>query len=120
MYKTIFEFLTDPLSLPFNPLVEHLILLLIGWIAYQYAYEKVGMLYARNIIVGRNEGSFFHWLIRLFVFVICWAGICVIAYIFESVLAYWQVAVGILAITMSIIIATIILWKLNHKATTSA
>jgi len=119
MYKAIFDFLTDPLSLPFDPIIEHLILLLIGWIAYQYAYEKVGVLYAKKIIVSRNTGSFLHWLIRLFTFAICWAAICLVAYIFESVLAYWQIAVGILGITLSVIIATIILWKINHKTTAS-
>ena len=120
MYKTLFEFFTDPLSLPFDPIIEHLILLLIGWIAYQYAYQKVGVLYAKNIIVSRNTGSFLHWLIRLFVFMLCWAAICLVVYIFESVLTYWQVTVSILAITLSVIIVTIILWKINNKATASA
>lgn len=120
MYKAIFEFLTDPLSLPFDPIIEHLILLLIGWIAYKYAYQKVGVLYAKNIIVSRNTGSFLHWLIRLFVFMLCWAAICLVVYIFESVLTYWQVTVSILAIALSVIIVTIILWMINNKATASA
>lgn len=71
-FKFMFERLTDPLGLPINALYEYIILAVIGAVAYGIAYSKVGDMYHGGFISGRTEGSFFHWLIRLILFVGLW------------------------------------------------
>lgn len=72
IFKFMFERLTDPLGLPINALYEYIILTVIGAVAYGIAYSTVGDMYHIGLICGRTEGSFFHWLIRLFLFVGLW------------------------------------------------
>ena len=64
MLKFLFELLTDPLSLPINPLYEYIILGIIGIIAFKIAWE---------ISPGGKMGSLIHWSVRLIVFAILWA-----------------------------------------------
>ena len=73
MFEAIFEFLTEPLGLPIAWYWEYIILAVIGAIAYTISYNTVGDMYRSDFISGRTEGSFFHWLIRLFVFALIWA-----------------------------------------------
>ncbi|WP_303057626.1 hypothetical protein [uncultured Ruminococcus sp.] len=72
IFKFLFERATDPLGLPINALYEYIILAVIDAIAYGIAYSKVGDMYHGGLISGRTEGSFFHWLIRLILFVGLW------------------------------------------------
>lgn len=73
MFKFIFEILTDPLGLPIEWYWEYLILTVIGAVAYAVAYRCVGDMYSGGMIDGSTSGSFFHWLIRLILFVVLWA-----------------------------------------------
>lgn len=72
IFKFLFERATDPLGLPINPIYEYVILAVIGLVAYGIAYSKVGDMYHGGLISGRTEGSFFHWLIRLILFLGLW------------------------------------------------
>ena len=72
IFKFLFERATDPLGLPINAFYEYIILAVIGAVAYGIAYSKVGEMYHGSLISGRTEGSFFHWLIRLILFVGLW------------------------------------------------
>lgn len=72
IFKFLFERATDPLGLPINPIYEYVILAVIGLVAYGLAYRKVGDMYHDGLISGRTEGSFFHWVIRAFLFVVLW------------------------------------------------
>ena len=72
IFKFLFERATDPLGLPINALYEYIILAVIGAVAYGLAYRKVGDMYHGGLISGRTEGSFFHWVIRAFLFVMLW------------------------------------------------
>lgn len=72
IFKFLFERATDPLGLPINPIYEYVILAVIGLVAYGLAYRKVGDMYHGGLISGRTEGSFFHWVIRAFLFVVLW------------------------------------------------
>lgn len=72
IFKFLFERATDPLGLPINAFYEYIILAVIGAVAYGIAYSKVGDMYYGSLISGRTEGSFFHWLIRLILFVGLW------------------------------------------------
>ena len=72
IFKFLFERVTDPLDVTINAIYEYIILAVIGAIAYGIAYSKVGDMYHGGLISGRTEGSFFHWLIRLILFVGLW------------------------------------------------
>ena len=73
MFKFIFEILTDPFGLPIEWYWEYLILAVIGAVAYTVAYRCVGDMYSGGMIYGSTSGSFFHWFIRLILFVALWA-----------------------------------------------
>ena len=73
MFKFIFEILTDPLGLPIEWYWEYLILAVIGVVVYAVAYRCVGDMYSDGMIDGSTSGYFFHWLIRLILFVALWA-----------------------------------------------
>lgn len=73
MFKFIYDLVIEPLGLPIEWYYEWLILLIIDRIAYFVAYDKVGILYRGEAISGKSSGSFFHWIIRAFLFVIMWA-----------------------------------------------
>ena len=76
MFKFIFDLLTDPLGLSIEWYREYIILLVIGAVAYAVAYRCVGDKYSGGMIDGSTSGSFFHWLIRLILFVI----LCAVTY----------------------------------------
>lgn len=73
MFKFLFDLLIDPLGLPIEWYYEYLILAVIGAVAYGISYRCVGDMYHMGAIDGRTSGSFFHWLIRLILFVVFWA-----------------------------------------------
>ena len=73
LFSFIFDKLTDPLGLPIAVWKEWLILLILGELAYIIAFRVVGDMYDAGDISTGIGGSFFHWLIRLIVFVAMWA-----------------------------------------------
>lgn len=73
MFKFIFDILTDPLGLPIEWYWEYLILAVINAVAYMVAYRCVGDMYSGGMLDGSVSGSFFHWLIRVMLFVVLWA-----------------------------------------------
>ena len=83
LFSFIFDKLTDPLGLPIAAWKEWLILLALGELAYGIAFRFVGDMYDAGDISTSIGGSFFHWLIRLIVFLIMWA----VAY---STIRVWQ------------------------------
>lgn len=91
IFKFMFERLTDPLGLPINPLYEYAILGIIGLIAYVIAYIKVGDMYHGGMIDGRTAGSFFHWIIRGFLFVVMWLIAYAVIQGYFFVMANWQI-----------------------------
>ena len=91
IFKFMFERLTDPLGLPINALYEYIILAVIGAVAYGVSYRKVGDMYHNGMISGRTEGSFFHWVIRAFLFVLMWLGVYGIIQGYYLVTANWQI-----------------------------
>ena len=99
MFKLIFEILTDPLGLPIEWYWEYLILTVIGAVAYAVAYRCVGDMYSGGMIDGSTSGSFFHWLIRLILFVVLWA-----------------VTYGIIAVVGIAAVIAIIIRKRKNKA----
>ena len=103
MFKLIFEILTDPLGLPIEWYWEYLILTVIGAVAYAVAYRCVGDMYSGGMIDGSTSGSFFHWLIRLILFVVLWAVTYGIIAVVKWLTDNWVLVVGIAAVIAIII-----------------
>lgn len=99
-FSCIFDIITDPLGLPIDWWKEWLILLVIGEIAYRVAFHIVGDMYRSKDITTRTGGSFFHWLIRLIVFVVMWAVTYGVIWIGKLVIAHWAVALAVLGFSL--------------------
>lgn len=68
--KLIFEYLTGEIFLFENPVENYIVIALVGYVAFEIAFHAVGKLYGCGIINGSEEGSFFHWFIRIVFLVI--------------------------------------------------
>ncbi len=91
----IFDKITDPLSLPINPLYEWAILGVIGLIAYIFAFRIVGDMYDAGDISGSALGSICHWIIRLLIFIPVWFITYVVIVIGQWIVAHWVLLVAI-------------------------
>lgn len=94
LFSFIFDKLTDPLGLPIAVWKEWLILLVIGAIAYRVAFSIVGDMYDAGDISTGVGGSFFHWLIRLIVFVAMWAITYGAIRVWQFCAAHWIVVIS--------------------------
>lgn len=111
MFKFIFDLATEPLGLPIEWYYEWIILLIINEMAYQVAYDKVGILYHSGSISGRSAGSFVHWIIRTVVFVAVWAVTYGVIWIGKFVLANKiQIAIGICSSVAVVIAVKLFVW----------
>lgn len=111
MFKFIFDLITEPLGLPIEWYYEWIILLVIGEIAYQVAYGKVGALYRSGAISGKSAGSFVHWIIRTVIFVAMWAITYGVIWIGKFVMAHKvQVLIGISSIIVVAIAVKLFVW----------
>ncbi len=78
--KPLFEILTGEVAVCDNILLNYVIMLGIGEIAFQAVRSLVGDAYRSGIISGKSAGSILHWIIRLFIYVL-------IAYLLRAVIA---------------------------------
>ncbi len=123
MFKFIFEILIDPLGLPIEWYWEYLILAVIGAAAYAVAYRCVGDMCSGGMIEGSTSGSFFHWLIRLILFVALWAVtygiIAAVKWLTDNC---WVLVLGILGGVVAVVgivaIAAIIVRRRKEKVGT--
>ncbi len=112
--KPLFEIITGEVAVCDNVIYNYFVMIVVGEIAFQLAYDVVGRGYRSGDIQGKAAGSLLHWGIRLILYV-------VIAYVLRGIL--WLNAVikgipswvwwllfggGVLAIG---IVAVVILWK---------
>ena len=104
LFSFIFDRITDPLGLPIEPWKEWIILLIIGAAAFRIAFRSVGDMYNSGAISGGFAGSFFHWVIRFFVFVAIWAVTYTVIEATKFVIAHWiailATAIGMLTCGM--------------------
>lgn len=112
MFSFIFDLVTEPLGLPIEWYKEWIILAVIERIGYFIAYEKVGGLYHSHMISGRMSGSFFHWVIKSFYFIVIWA-ITYCAIVVSKFAIENKVLTGVIAgaVLLSIIVVKVLLWK---------
>ena len=89
LFSFIFGKLTDPLGLPIAAWKEWLILFALGELAYVIAFRVVGNMYDAGGISTSIGGSFFHWLIRLIVFLFMWAIVYGTIRVWQFCAAHW-------------------------------
>ena len=111
LFSLFFDRITDPLDLPIEPWKEWIILVIIGWIAYLVAFRLVGKMYDAGDISTGIGGSFFHWLIRLVVFVILWAVTNGVIHVLQFCAAHWVAVVGV---TGGLLVSGIIVGVVIH------
>ena len=112
IFKPLFEVLTGNVAVMDNVLYNYLIMLMVGEIAYRFAWNFVDILYNIGAIEGRTSGSCIHWSIRLAAYVLCAYMIRGFIWVYEFVLNVphwiWWVLIVISACTLvTAIIVTI-------------
>ena len=103
MLKLLFEWLVDPLGLPINPMYEYLIMLVVGELAYQFAYDKTGAL-SHKEYMNSGQKSIIHWCIRLIFYFSVWALLRIIIIVYGFVLDNKEVSLFGLGCIVAIII----------------
>ena len=109
IFRFCFDIITDPLSLPVNPLTEFIFLALISQLAYEWAYGFVGDLYHANIISGRSVGSFLHWLFRYICYVVVWAIINTAIYVYQFITEHWIILLAYLGSILMLIASIVVI-----------
>ena len=80
MLKLFYTLLTDPLGLPIEPLWEYIILLIVGEIVHEIAW---------NVSPGGTFGPLIYWVTKLIAFVAIWAVLYAIIAIIKFIIAHW-------------------------------
>ena len=122
MFRFIFEILTDPLGLPIEWYWEYLILAVIGAAAYAVAYRCVGDMYSGGMIDGSTSGYFFHWLIRLILFVallaVTYGIIAAVKWLTDNWVLVLSILGSVVAVVGIVAIAAIIVRRRKKKVGT--
>ena len=120
IFRFCFDIITDPLSLPVNPLTEFIILAFISQLAYEWAFGFVGDLYHANIISGRSVGSFLHWLFRYISYVVVWAITNAAIYVYQFITEHWLILLaclgGIVMLIASLFVISHLVSQKRQKA----
>lgn len=105
MLKFLYELFTNPLGLPIDPLLEYLIILVVGEIAHEIAYwVSPG---------GKTFGSVVYWFTKLLTFIAMWAVLYGIIVAFQFVTKYW---IWFASIGGGLVVMTIVvLWIVHYK-----
>ena len=69
----LYNILTFNVGLPIDPAWSFFIMLAVGEIACNIAFNVVGKMYRNSSIHGSFMGSSMHWIIRFFVYFLIWA-----------------------------------------------
>ena len=112
IFSFIFDKVTDPLTLPVEPLYEWVILGVIGIIAYASSFRIVGDMYDSGSISGAFLGSLFHWVIRALIFVPIWFVVYWVIVIAQWIMAHWVLALSILG--GAIVLTATIIGIIHH------
>lgn len=103
MFKFLYTFITNPLGICENILIEWIILLFIGEIVHEIAW---------NVSPGGKFGSFIYWITKLIAFILIWVVIRILIIIVKFIIANWIWFVcGIAIIGVTAIIIAIV----KHK-----
>ena len=99
MLKLFYTLLTDPLGLPIEPLWEYIIVLIVGEIVHEIAW---------NVSPGGTFGSLIYWVTKLVAFVAIWAVLYAVIAVIKFIIAHWiWFAIGggvLIAIVIALVI----------------
>ncbi len=116
MFKFVFDLVTDPLGLPIEWYYEWIILVIIREKAYPIAFDKVGRLYHSGFISGGIAGSFVHWIIRAFWFIVMWAATYGIILIGKFIISHKvEVWIGTGFVIVVAIVIKLLTWNNEQK-----
>ena len=103
--KFLYTIITNPLGLPISPIWEYLILLVVGEIVHEIAW---------NVSPDGRFGSLIYWVTKLLAFVSIWAILYGIISAIKFVVTHWVwFTIGGLALLIGVI-----LWiTVNNKKT---
>ena len=107
IFSFIFAKITDPLTLPIEPLYEWIILGIIGIIAYVASFRIVGDMYDSGSISGSFLGILCHWIIRFLIFVPVWFVVYWVIVIVQWIIVHWVLALCILGGLIAVAVAII-------------
>ena len=92
MFKFFYTILTNPLGLPIDPLWEYIILLIVGEIVHEIAW---------NTSPGGSLGSLIYWGTKCISFIVIWAVLYVTVIIINFISLHWiWFLIGISSIVM--------------------
>ena len=80
MFKLFYTLFTDPLGLPIEPLWEYIILLIVGEVVHEIAW---------NVSPGGTFGSLIYWVTKLIAFVAIWAVLYAVIAVIKFIIAHW-------------------------------
>lgn len=103
MLKLLFEILTYPLSLPVSPVMDYILLSIIGAISFGVAWR---------VSPGGTFGSLIHWVVRLVTFFTIWTVLCGVIYAANFVISHWMLMLGIIGAVL-LIFAVIAFYRKN-------
>ena len=106
MLKVLYGILTAPLSLPFNPIVNYLICIIVGEGAFQlpYCYSRKFGAFLENRLVLR-------WFIRILFYLAIWAIIYVAATKGEFLEQYWYWVALVVVVVHMLAIGLIVCYR---------
>ena len=114
LFSFIFDQLTDPLTLPVDPLYEWAILGIIGLIARTVSFRRVGDMYRSGFIHGSFLGSLFHWIIRFLIFIPFWFVVYWTIVIGQWIVANWVILLcSLFGMTVLSVVIYRVLFKTN-------
>lgn len=110
--KPAFDILTGDIAVCDNILYNYLILLLVGEVAFECAFNLVGDAYRAGIIGGRAAGSILHWVIRLPIYLVIAyllrAGIWIYNFIIAIPTWIWLTLLAICLLVVTTVVYSVI------------
>ena len=104
-FSFCFDQLTDPFSLPLEPITEYIILAFIGFLAYKLSFKLVGDMYDAKAISGSVSGSIFHWILRLAIFISLWGLANGVIAVYRFVVEHWVILLATLGGALLFVVA---------------
>lgn len=86
--KPLFEILTGDVAVCDNIIYNYLIMLIVGEVAFRFAFSLVGDAYDAGMISGKTAGSILHWIIRFIIYI-------VVAYLIRGAIWLYNFVTGV-------------------------
>lgn len=103
----------DSFSLLENPILDCIVLAIIGEIALRVAFEWVGDLYRMGTIDGSYAGHILHWIFRFIIYAVIFYTVATVIKVHTWFVALpdykWWIIGGVIAAIVAVIISMIVL-----------